>query len=92
MRGFQPVETLLRAAAFLARRRDRNDALPRLGRAREILLAERADDALVEQRLEMRRIELERVVELRERPVGLLRVVVGHGEIGADVDVSSGRA
>ena len=30
----------------------------------------------------------ERALELRERPVGLVRVVVGHAQIGADVGVA----
>ena len=53
MRGFQPVETLLRATALFTVWRNRDHALPRLGGAGEILLAECADDALVQQRLEM---------------------------------------
>ena len=57
------------------------------GRAREVLFPEGADDALIEQRLQMLRIDRERLVELRERAVRLVRVVVGHAEIGAGVDV-----
>ena len=50
--------------------RDLEHLLPRLGGALEILLAERAHDADVQQRLGVRRIDRERSVELRERPSG----------------------
>ena len=84
MGRFQSVQPLLGASSFFTGRRDRHDPLPRFGGAFQILLAERADDALIEQGLEMRGIELERVVELRERPVRLLRVVVRHGKVGTN--------
>ena len=72
--------------------RDLHHLLPRLRRAVEILLAERLHDADVQQRLRVLRIELQRVLELRERLVRLVRVVVADAEIGADVDVVRRRA
>src|SRR5436190_5437916 len=87
MRRLQAVERPLGGLRLGRRRREIDDLLPRLGGALQILLAERPHDADVEQRLDVFRIERERFVELRERFVGLIRVVVGDAEIGAHVDV-----
>ena len=58
MRRLQAVERPLRRLSFRAVGRDLQHLLPRLCRAVEILLAERLDDADVEQRLRVLRIEL----------------------------------
>ena len=80
-------ERLPGSLAFRRIRRKIDDALPRLRRPIEILLAERADDPDVQQRLGVIRIELERPVELGQRDVRLVHVVVADPEIRADVDV-----
>ncbi len=87
VRGSNAFEALLGARGFLAVRRHVDDALPCLGGAFEILFAPRANDADVQQRFRMRRIERQRAVELFQRPVGLIGVVVGDPEIGAGVHV-----
>ena len=61
--------------------------LPRAVGPGQVLLAERAHDALVQQRLRVLGIDASAIVELRERLVGLVRVVVADAEVGADVDV-----
>ena len=73
VRRLQAVERALRRLPFGAVRRDRHHLLPRRVGAVEILLAERLHDADVQQRLGVLRIELERLVELRERLVRLVR-------------------
>ena len=87
MRSPDAFEPLLRARRFLAVRRDLDDALPRLRGAFEILLAPGADDADVQQRLRVLGIDRQRLLELLQRAVGLIGVVVGDPEVGADVDV-----
>ena len=54
----------------------------------QVLLAEGADDADVQQRLGVLRIDRQRLLELRDRAVGLVRVVVRHAEVGRDVRVA----
>ena len=66
-------EPLLGRARLRTVGRDVDDALPRLGGAFEILLAPRAHDPDVEQRLRMLRIDRQRPLELLQRPVGLVR-------------------
>ena len=65
--SFEPA---LRRLRFRTVRRKFDDLLPRLGRAGQILLAERQDDALVQQRLRVVRIDPQRVLELLQRFVG----------------------
>src|SRR6266851_7473475 len=67
--------------------RERDDLPPRLGGAVEVLLAECLHDADVQQRLGVLRIDLEGTLELLERLVGLVRIVVADPEVGAHVDV-----
>ena len=56
--------------------------------AGQILLAERLDDADVQQRLDVLGIDLRATARTaRARLIGLVRVVVGHAEIGRDVGV-----
>ena len=52
--------------------RQLDDLLPLRRRGLQILLAEREHDALVQQRLRVLRIDLQRLLELRERLVGLV--------------------
>ena len=87
MSGLQALERTLGRLSFGTVGCDLRDLLPRLGRALEIPLAVRLDDAEVQQRLGVLRIELQRVLELRQRFVRLVRVVVADAEVGADVDV-----
>ena len=44
-------------------------------------------DPLVQHGLRVLRVDLERVLELRQRAIGLVRVVVAHPEVGADIRV-----
>src|SRR4051812_15342183 len=85
VRRLQRVERALRGLTFRAVRVDRDDLFPGRGRACKILLAEGFDDAEVQQRLRMLRIEFERRVESCERFVGLVRVVIADAEVGAQV-------
>src|SRR5688572_9518673 len=87
MRGPNALEALLGTRGFFAVRRNLDDALPRLGGTFEILLPPGAHDADIQQRLRVLRVECEGPLELFERPVGLVRVVIRDPEIGADVDV-----
>src|SRR5438094_4759762 len=87
MPGLDPIERLARGPGFLRIRRDRDDLVPHLDRAVEILLAHGAYDADVEQRLDVLRVDLQRLLELRERAIGLVRVVIRDAEVGADVDI-----
>src|SRR5687768_13391104 len=85
MRRADPLEPLPGARRLLAVGCDFDDTLPRPRRPLEVLLAPRANDADVQQRLRMLRIDGERFLELRERLVGLVGVVVRDPEIGTDV-------
>src|SRR5688572_26946701 len=67
--GRHALEGAPRGLPFGALGRERDDLLPRFRRPGEILLAERHHDALVEQRLRVRRVDLQRVVELLERAI-----------------------
>ena len=87
MRGAQPFETLLGALAFLAVGRERDDPLPGLFSAAKIPLSEREHDALVEERLYVSRVQAQRYVELRERAIDLVRVVVADAQVRARVHV-----
>ena len=73
MRRLQAVERALGRLPFGAVGRELDHLLPGLRRAVEILLAERLHDADVQQRLGVLRIELQRLVELLERLVRLVR-------------------
>ena len=64
MRRREAVERLLGLPAFRTLRRHLDEPPPDFGRALQILLAERADDAEVQQRLGVRRIDLQRMLEL----------------------------
>ena len=88
VRGLDAFERLRRRARLLGSGRDGQHALPRLGGPLEVLLAEGADDAHVQQRLGVLRIDHEGAVELRERLVRLVHVVVRDAEVGAGVDVA----
>ena len=88
--GREAVERLPGLPAFQALRRDLDEPLPDLGGALEILLAECAHDAQVQQRLRVLRIDLQRVLELLDRQIWLVVVVVAHAEIGADARRPSG--
>ena len=68
VRRLQAVERALRGLPFRAVGRELDHLLPGLGRAVEILLAERLHDADVQQRLRVLGIELERAVELLRAP------------------------
>src|SRR5205814_9286033 len=57
MGGLQAVERAFGRLRFGRARRELDDLLPRLGRALQILLAERSDDSDVEQRLHVLGIE-----------------------------------
>src|SRR3982751_7010202 len=65
--GAHAVERLLCRLRFFGVRSDLQDLLPGRGGALEILFAEGAHDALVQQRLRVRGVHAERVLELRER-------------------------
>ena len=69
MRRLEAVQGPLGGLSLRALRREIDDLLPRLLGAREILLAERPDDALVQQRLRMFRVDFQRFVELLERSI-----------------------
>src|SRR5579872_3101748 len=86
--GSNGVERALRRLTLRAVGRDLHHLLPRLQRAVEILLAKGFHDAHVEQRLHVFRIERQRMLELFERLIRLIRVVVAHAEIGADIDIA----
>ena len=92
MRRPDAFEALFRARRFLAVRRHLDHALPRLRGAFEILLAPGADDADVEQRLRMCGIDRQRPLELLQRAVRLIGVVVGDPEVGADVRRAADRS
>jgi hypothetical protein len=83
----QAVERALGRLTFGTVGREGDDLLPGLRGALEILLAECPDDTEVQQRLRVLRIDFQRLLELRERLVGLIRVVVTDAQIGADIDV-----
>ena len=68
VRRAQAVERALGGLPFRAVRRDRDDLLPGLRRAVEILLAERPHDADVQQRLGMLGIELQRAGRTARAP------------------------
>src|SRR5258708_18018279 len=87
MGGAEAVERLSRGAGFLRRRRDYEHLLPDFGGALEILFPERADAADVQQRFPMTGIDAQRPVELCERAIRLVHVVVRDAEVGAAVDV-----
>src|SRR5262245_20902978 len=87
MRRLQTVQRALRGLRFGTVWRDLEHLLPRLGRALQVLFAKGLDDADVEERLGVLRIELERTVEQLERLVRPIRVVVADAEIGDHVDV-----
>ncbi len=87
MRGAEAVQRLLRRARFLRRWGDHEDLLPHLRRPLEILLAEGAHDAHVQERLRVSGIDRERAIELGECAVRLVHVVVGDAQVGAGVDV-----
>src|SRR4029453_5003418 len=87
MRRLQTVESPLRGLAPRAVGPHPDHLLPRLRGAVEILLAECADDADVQQRLRVLGIELERLLELGQGFGGLVGVVVADTGIGAHVDV-----
>ena len=87
MRVLQAFERFLRGLSFGTVRCERHDLLPRCRGAVEILLAERLDDAQVEQRLGVLGIDRQRMLELLDRAIRLVRVVVGHAQIGRDVGV-----
>jgi hypothetical protein len=50
-------------------------------------LPKRAHDALVQQRLDVLRIERQRVVHLGERSIDLIQIEVADAEIGAGVEI-----
>jgi len=50
-------------------------------------LAERPHHSEIQQRLRMFRVDFQRLLELLERPIGLVRVVVAHPEVCADVHI-----
>ena len=93
MRRLQAVERALGGLPFGAVRRERRPpaATPASAPSRSCL-PNALHDADVQQRLGVLRIELQRVVELLERLVRLVRVVVADAEVGADVDVLRRRA
>ena len=76
MRGPQALERALGGLPFGAFGRNLDHLLPRLLGTVQILLAEGAHDADVQQRLRVLRVDLQRLVELLQRPVRLVRVVV----------------
>src|SRR3954463_3467741 len=85
--GADAVERLACRSGFFAARREVDHLLPRIRGPLEVLLAERTHDADVQHRLCVFRIDREGVLELLERLVGVVLVVVRDAEIGADVDV-----
>src|SRR5580700_10952350 len=90
MRGLHAIERTLGGLPFGAVRRQLDHLLPGLDRAVQILLAEGSDDADVQQGLDVIGIELERMLELLERLVRLVGVVVTDAEVRADIDVARG--
>src|SRR5262245_32292478 len=87
MGRLQTVERALRGLRFGTVWRDLEHLPPRLGCALQVLLAEGLDDADVEERLGVLRIELERAIEQLERLVRPIRVVVADAEVSDHVDV-----
>ena len=81
------VEPFLRDRGFGAGRCDVEHALPGLLSPVEILLGERANNADIEKCFRLLRIDGQRLVELRERPIGLIGIVVRNPQIGAGVHV-----
>ena len=88
MRVPQAVERLPGALSLGRVRRVIDDTLPGLRGAVEIVLAERPHDAEIEQGLGVARIDGERAIELLERAIRLVHVVVADAEVGARADVS----
>ena len=82
-----PSSALLGGLCFGAVGRGGDHLLPGGARAGEVLLAEGLDDAHVQHGLGVRRIDRQRLLELLDRLVGLVRVVVGDAEVGRDVGV-----
>ena len=83
MGGREAFERLPRLPALGAFGRDLDEPAPDLRGTLEILLAERAHDAHVQQRLGVLRIDLQRMLELLDGEVGLVVVVVAHAQVGA---------
>src|SRR5688572_16708183 len=83
----QAVERALCRLPFGSLRRDLQHLLPGLFRAVEILLAEGAHEAEIQPGLGVFRVRLDRSLELLERAIGLVRVVVRHRQLGAHPDV-----
>jgi hypothetical protein len=88
MRLAEALERLPRGAAFRRIGRNREDLLPGLRSALQVLLPEGADDAHVEQRLGVLRVHRQRSLELRKSTIGLIHVVVRNTQIRARVDVA----
>ena len=87
MRRTHRLDHPLGGAALGALGRDVHDLLPDRRGAGQILLPEGAHDADVQHGLGVLRLDLQRALELRQRPIGLVGVVVADPEVGRDVDV-----
>src|SRR5206468_1908047 len=87
MRGAQTIESFSGNFGFLGVRTELDHALPRLLGAVEVLLAEGANDADIQERLRVLRIDRERSIELRQRAIRLVRVVIRNSEIRAGIHV-----
>src|SRR4029453_17666987 len=87
VRRGNPVQGATRGLTFWTVRRQLDDLLPLSRRTFQILFTERQHDALVEQRLRVRGADLQRSLELRQRLIRLVAVVVAHAEIRAGVGV-----
>src|SRR5438445_3413575 len=83
----QTVERTLGGMPFMTVGRDRYHLLPRLLGAFQIVLAESLHNAEIQNRLDVLRVELQRSLELGQRLVRLVRVIVRHTEVRAGVDV-----
>jgi hypothetical protein len=70
----QAIDCALRRLAFGSIRRDLEHLLPRLFSAGQFLLPERPDEAKVQPRLRVFRIDLRRTLQLLRRAIGLVRV------------------
>src|SRR4051794_35795382 len=87
MGGLHRVERTLGGLSFRTVRCELHDALPGLVGGAQILFGEREHDPLIQHRLGMLGIDLQRALKLRERLVRLILVVVADTQVGTHVGI-----
>ena len=87
VRVAHPIQRVTRRATLGAIGRDLNHALPQGRRPLDVLKPERSDDPEAQQHSLIRRIDLERLLELGDRTLHLSSVVVADTEVDPNIDV-----